>query len=81
MLALEAADPFIMCLSVEELLFIVSPPAYSPGAGLSHTSLYLSHRFSLCLSLASRLYIFDTLPASLTPFIYLASLREQRGHS
>lgn len=50
MLFFWAADSFIMCLSIEELLFIVSPPAYSSGASLSHTSLYLSHYFPLCLS-------------------------------
>lgn len=62
-----------MCLSLEELLFIVSPPSYSSGAGLSHTlSLYLSHYLALCIlpppstpSLSSSFYIFDSLPLSL----------------
>lgn len=68
-LAFQAADPFIMCLSVKELLlFIVSASAYSPGASLPLTlSLCLSHFFSLCLpallhlSLSSCLYFSHTL--------------------
>lgn len=82
MLFFWAADSFIMCLSVEELLFIVSPPAYSSGATLSHTSLYLSHYFPLCLTappsipLPSCLYIFDTLP-SLSHTLYTSRLTER----
>lgn len=87
MLFFWAADSFIMCLSVEELLFIVSPPAYSSGATLSHTSLYLSHYFPLCLSaplpsLSPLVFISLILfPPSLTPFIHHVLLREQRGRS
>ena len=52
-----------MCLSVKELLVIVSPPAYSPGAVLSHASLNLSHYyFSLCLC----------APLHLSPLVFIS---------
>lgn len=64
------------CLSL--CLFFRNRPA-------SYISLPFSLLLSLSLypppSLSSCLYICDTLPPSLTPFIYLDSLREQRGHS
>lgn len=61
-----------MCLSVEELLFIVSPPSYSSGAGLSHTlSLYLSHYLALCL-LPPPLHLSPPLFISLIPSLPLS---------
>lgn len=74
------ADPYIMCLCVKELLFIVSPHAYSLGAGMSHTSLFLSHYFFVFLppSISFLVSIYLILSLSLSHPFYISTHWENK---